>query len=312
MNNHSLGDCIELFLSQYSTSSAASYKSPLMDLGTRFLSLERDLSTISSIDLIKYMGVVDERPQVKSPATYNKYVKTLRTFFNWCVKLNLIEDSPAKAIKKKSIRESIPKSKAMPEATLFRLITFYEQWEKVNNDPRPLALIRFLADTGCRIGGAAGLSRDRLLLDKPIIQNNQKIYRVLLFEKGRPEPNIYYFGEDTAKVLRRWLLHHAGENVFSINGKGIKANNLARRFRIWCQRADCGSWGPHSLRHAKGHKAARNLPLSVAAGLLNDSEEIFIKFYAPKEEKFIQEGAALLLADKPENKDIITLTDRTG
>lgn len=307
-----LGDAIELFLSQYKQSSAISYGSQLNDLGKSYLSFERELSQISSLDLIRYMGIVDNRPQVQSPVTYNKYVKTFRTFFNWCVKLELIETSPAAALKKKSTRDSVPKSKAMPPATLSRLITFYEAWEKVHDDPRPLALIRFLADTGCRIGGAAGLTRDRLLLDKPISKDGQDIYRVLLFEKGREEPNIYYFSSETAKVLRRWVLHHSGENIFSQKGTGIKANNLARQFRRWTVRAKCGSWGPHSLRHAKGHHAAQHLPLSVAAKILNDSEEIFIKYYAPKEEKFVQDGAAILFAEKEKNAEIITLNARTS
>ena len=307
-----LGDAIDLFLSQYKESSAISYGSQLKDLGKSYLSFERKLGTIDSLDLIRYMGIVDSRPQIQSPVTYNKYVKTFRTFFNWCVKLELIDASPAKALKKKSIRESVPKSKAMPPSTLSRLLTFYDNWEKVNDDPRPLALFRFLSDTGCRIGGAAGLTRDRLILDKPISQDGQDIYRVLLFEKGREEPNIYYFSTETAKTLRRWVLRHSGENIFSQNGTGIKANNLARQFRRWTVRAGCGSWGPHSLRHAKGHHAARHLPLSIAAKILNDSEEIFIKYYAPKEDRFVQEGAAVLFADKAKNHEIITLETRTS
>ena len=313
MSATNLGDAIELFLSQYdSTHSRASYNSVLNNLCTKFLSPERDLSTIEPINLVQYMAYTDKRPEIKSPSTYNKYVKSLRTFFNWCIKMGLIETSPASAIKSRAVRSSVPRSKAMPEGVLSRMIEYAIAWEKINNDARPLALIRFLADTGCRIGGAAGLTRDRIFLNDPVSLEGKRIYKCFLFEKGRQDPNTYYFSEETARAVRRCLLQHQGMVVFSSEGQKIKGNNLASYFRRIGKRADCGSWGPHSLRHAKGHKLSENFPLSVASRLLNNTEKTFIKYYSPKEDKYLQEAAAHLLTQPTRKQSIIDITSGTG
>lgn len=307
-----LGDAIELFLSQYTTYSRSSYNSVLNNLMTKFLSPERELSTIEPVNLVQYMAFTDKREEIKSPSTYNKYVKTLRTFFNWCVKMGLIRSSPAGAIKNRAVRGSVPRSKAMPDGVLSRLIEYTIAWEKANHDARPQALVRFLADTGCRIGGAASLTRDRILLNEPTVIEGNRLYRTFLFEKGRKEPNIYYFSEDTAKVIRRCLLQHQGMIVFSSEGQKIKGNNLASYFRRIGKRAECGSWGPHSLRHRKGHKLSEEFPLSVGSRLLNNTEKTFNKYYQPKDDKYLQEAAAHILSKPTKKQSIIDITTGTG
>lgn len=306
-----LAEASELFLSQYKKSSRISYGSQLIDL-CRFYPDDKTVISITAIELVHYMASVDKRPEVQSPVTYNKYVKVMRTFFNWCVKMDLIDKSPAKPLKIKNTRHTVPRSKAMPEAVLYRILDFAEKWEVENADPRPLALFRFLSDTGCRAGGAATLTRDRLKLNEPIRLQGETIYMVLLFEKGRPEPNTYYFSEETAKVLRRLLLKQSGQFVFGRNGDSILSNSLQHYFRKFCKRAKCGNWGPHSLRHAKGHAAAKEFPLSVAAKLLNDTEQVFVQYYSPKEDRFIQGAAAELFAKQVRNKRIINLSEKTG
>ena len=292
--------------------SRITYGSNLSDL-CNYISDDMPIESITSLDLIRYMADVDSRDEIQSPVTYNKYIKVLRTFFNWCVKMDLIEKSPAKVLKVKNARHSVPKVKAMPDGVLYRLIDAAEEREREDNDPRPLALILFLSDTGCRIGGAATLTRDRLKLNDPIVvRNHQRIYTVQLFEKGREEPNIYYFSEETAKVLRRWLINHSGPYVFGNNGQSIEANNLARYFRRFGKGVGCGSWGPHSLRHRKGHQAAKQFPLSIGAKLLNNSEEVFVKYYMPKQNQFVQEAAAQLFSNQIKNKQIIDLNGKTG
>ena len=311
-HGNTLGFAIENFLSQYTKYSRAAYGSVLNNLQTKFLAPDRELSTIEPINLVQYMAFTDKREDIKSDSTYNKYVQTLRTFFNWCVKMELIASSPASVLKNRALRGSVPVGKAMPQGVLSRLIEYATDYEKVQRDARPLALIRFLSDTGCRIGGAADLTRDRLNLTEPITIDGATIYNAYLFEKGRKEPNIYYFSEETAQAIRRCLLQHNGMIVFSSEGQRILANNLASYFRRFGKKADCGSWGPHSLRHAKGHQLSQNFPLSVASRLLNNTEKTFIKYYAPKEDKYLQEAAAHLLSQPTRKQSIIQLNSGTG
>lgn len=295
-----LGDAIDLFLGQYTTGSKASYKSVLKYLSTKFFSPNRPLNTIEPVNLVQFIAHVDARPEIKSPASYNKYVQTTSTFFNWCVKMELLDKSPAKMLRKRSLRGSVPTSKAMPRKKIARLIEYAGDWEKVKYDPRPLALVRFLADTGCRIGGAATMTREQLFLDSPAILDGSKVYKAELYEKGRPDPNTYYFGIETAIVLRRLLLSHSGDIVFGYKGRSTNGNNLAAYFRKIGKRAGIGSWGPHSLRHAKGHALAEQFPASVGSRVLNNSEKIFVLHYSPKDDEYVQSAASQLFhTNKP-------------
>lgn len=289
-----LEDAIEAFLSQYKKSSRQTYESVLKYLSTQFFSGNRKINTIESVNMIQFMASVDARPEIKSPASYNKYVSTVNIFFNWCVKMDLLMKNPAKMLKKRPERGSIPVSKAMPLKKVYRLINHAGDWEKAHFDPRPLALTLFLFDTGCRIGGAAGLTRDHLFLDRYDLIDGCKVYQAHLFEKGNADPNIYYFGIDTAVVLRRLLLTHTGKVVFGYKGRSTNGNNLGAYFRKCGKRAKIGNWGPHSMRHAKGHRLAEKYPASAGSRVLNNSEKVFVSYYSPKDDEYIKRIASTL------------------
>lgn len=281
-----LQKAIDLFLGEYKPSTRKTYKYVLLPMAA-FIGPGRELAEIRAEYLVEYMQRL--KKTTTSPATYNKHVKSIRTFFNWCLRLKLIADTPATAIKRQRRSKAIPKEKAMPEAVYLRLLE-YAQF-----DERYHALVLFLGDTGCRIGGAAGLRWLHIDFEQ---------LRATVTEKGEKTRPVF-FGPDCSAALRRWRLActlRDGDFVFSKHGGRIKAANLAQVFRRMGQNAGLGSWGPHSLRHRKGHQLAdsKTAPSIAAQALGHENVLTTLEFYYPEDWERVQE-AMEKLAHNPEH-----------
>ena len=143
-----LAQAINLFLGEYQSVTRRTYAYSLHPM-MNFIGPDRPLESITAAHLLEYMQAYAARPTVTSPATINKHIKTIRTFFNWCIRAGFIQPpNPAHALKRRRQQKAVSREKAMPEALYQRLLE-YAQW-----DPRYHALVLFLGDTGCRIGGA--------------------------------------------------------------------------------------------------------------------------------------------------------------
>lgn len=264
-----LHEAIDLFLGEQIESTRLSYFYVLRHMRD-YIGPARPLQDISPALLIEYSQSLRQRQSIKSPATYNKYVKTLRVFFNWCVRLALLPESPARALKKMKQAKAISREKAMPD-NLYEQLLDYAKWT-----PRYHALVLFLGDSGCRIGGAAGLQWSEVDLE-----NGQ----AMVSEKGKPARPVF-FGEDCRKALVRWQLQHSGRDgdyVFQKQGRRMNNNSLGLLFERICKRAGIGQWGPHSLRHRKGHSLAdEKVPPTIAAKILgHDNTMTTLDYYYP-------------------------------
>lgn len=297
-----LNEAIELFIDRPEIR-PATRRTYLHDLRAMaaFLGTARPVSEIIPTDLMRYGNHLNKQPGIRSPFTYNKHVKSMRAFFNWCVRADLIEKSPATILKRKKANESVPKSKAMPDLKLIRLLEYVAATPR-GWDPREEAFVRFLADTGCRISGAANLTEDHLDLRER---------KALLYEKGKTDPHTVRFGRECAYALTTWLLQRKAANgryVFSVNGQRMTNRSLGQYFRRLCERAGIGSWGPHSLRHRMGHKAIEKHPVSIVAKILNDTPEIVIKHYLPQHDEAVQKAMLDMTTDYLIRHDIEELT----
>lgn len=288
-------EAIELFLGEYIETTRDSYKYPLYDMRDH-IGPVREIDTIKPELIIEYVQTVRKRPSIKSPATYNKYVKTMRVFFNWCIKMQLIESSPALAVKRQRQNKSIDRVKAMTDAVYLRLLD-YAKW-----NPRYYALVLFLGDTGCRCGGAATLQWDDVDFE------GQKAF---VTEKGKPRRPVF-FGDECNKALIRWQLQHTGRDgnyVFQLHGRLLKNNSLGQLFERICNRAGIGQWGPHSLRHRKGHALANDkTPPSLAARVLgHDNIMTTINYYYPDDWESVQHVAEAHHFKSKQDTNIIPL-----
>lgn len=286
---------VTLFLGEQIPSTRRSYHYVLKAM-LNYIGHTRDLESIKSDDLIEHMQKIRARPEIKSPATVNKHVKTIRTFFNWCVKSNLMKPpSPGDALKRQRQSKFVERDKAMSDY-LYEQLLEYARWT-----PRYLALILFLGDTGCRIGGAAGLQWSDIDFEHRI---------ATVTEKGEKSRKVF-FGLECSKALLRWrqqVTFKRGDYVFQKDGSRMKNDSLGQLFEKCCQRAQIGQWGPHSLRHRKGHQFAdaKVAPTIAAQALGHASPTTTLESYYPHDWDRVQKEMEKLAhkSDKKSNKII--------
>lgn len=288
-----LSQAIALFLGEQIPSTARSYLYVLRAM-QEYIGPARPLAAVRPELLIEYSQALHQRPGLKSPASYNKHVKTIRTFFNWTVKAGLLDKSPATGLKRIRQHQAIPREKAMPDALYLQLVD-YARWT-----PRYHALVLFLGDTGCRVGGAAGLRWEEIVFAER---------RAIVTEKGKG-PRPVWFGEECASALLRWRAEHTmrdGDYVFQRHGRRMLNDSLGQLFEKVCRRAGIGSWGPHSLRHRKGHQFAdaQVAPSLAAVALGHENPMTTLNYYYPKDWERVRETIEKLAYSSPADSDKI-------
>lgn len=292
MSDLRLSRAVDLFLGEQIKTTRKSYSSVMRNFV--LIVGNKKLSAIRPEHLLEYMQDVRSRPQIKSQATINKYIKTLKTFFYWCVKAQFLTSVPTQMLKTKMTGTLIERFKAMPDKDYQQLLE-YAQWNS-----RYYALVLFIGDTGCRIGGATGLQWSELSL----------IHReATVTEKGKP-PRPIFFGDECKAALELWKTDWEGgqgDYVFQVKGRKLQSASLGNLFERLCVRAGIPKRGPHSLRHRKGHQLAdAKVNPSTAAMVLGHSDPtITLKHYYPKDwERAKREANNLATMPKPKEKII--------
>lgn len=253
-----LKEAVTLFLEDQIDTTRKSYIYPLRYL-VSWMGESRDIETIRPSMLLEYLHKSLQKRNF-APATERKHIKTIKTLFNWLVRIDELEKSPARALKVKRLPLYISRDKAITDNE-YALLLDYMRWKH-----RDYALILFLADTGCRIGGAAGLKVEDLDLVN-------RVARVT--EKG-DKMRVVRYGPLCAVALSRWILlrpRSAGPYVFSRNAGPIKADNISQMIRRACVKVGIRVLSGHAFRHRKGHLLAdQKTPITMAATILGHSD----------------------------------------
>lgn len=177
-----------------------------------------------------------------SPATVEKNVKAVKAFFNFLSRRGHLEASPAADLRVRHFRRPPGASKAITPEELAALL------EACHSSPRDVALVLFLADTGCRARGAASLTLEGLHLAEG---------RALLEEKGGVCHNAF-FGPRTAAALESWLAYRplvAHRYVWTSRRDGAPLTSEAISEVIRRRGHQAGiprPIGPHAIRHRVG------------------------------------------------------------
>jgi len=294
-----LDKAVGLFLNEYKPSTRDTYARTLAMLA-RWLGADRPVESITPAQVLDFwqQRIVIDRYAI---STRLKHLKTLRTFFNWAVRMQLIDASPARVVRGYKLKPAIDKSKAMNDDELATLLD-YAKWK-----PQIYALVLFLADTGCRRGGAAGLR---------ISDINWGDSTATVTEKGDVSRQVL-FGPVCKRALEHWLAIRSagrrrirGVHVFSVDGHPIRPDNLSLMFRRACIAAGIRSLGPHSLRHRKGHQMAdARIAPSVAATALGHSDPVItLQSYYPRDwERAKQALADLAITPETRPSKVIKL-----
>lgn len=286
-----LSEAIDLFVSRpdIKPATARTYKYDL-DALSDYIGGAKPVTEVNPADVLRYFIHLDKREAVTSDHTYNKHLTSARAFFRFCENMQIIEKNPCKTLKKKKVSSAVDKSKAMPDHKLRRLLEYVAETPRGWN-PREEALIRFIADTGSRVGGARTLTWEFVDI---------AARTATTFEKGKTEPHAKSFGRECARALAAWKLQQdtsEGQYVFSTDGRMMKVGNLSQYFGRLCKRAGIGTWHPHSLRHRFGHKAIEKFPVSVVAQMLGDTVEVTIAHYLPNDKKAVEQAMRMMATD---------------
>lgn len=172
-----------------------------------------------------------------SHATVAGYVRAIKAFYNWLESNEHIsfEQNVARRLKIPRLPKLEPKS--ITDGDLEKLI------DAARVSPRDFALVLFLADTGCRVGGLS----DFRLSDLKLSQR-----QALVTEKGMNTRTLF-FGRQTASALRVWLnVRKSGTDFVFVTDDGKKLSYWGIRqilVRVKSRAGIKGRANPHSFRH---------------------------------------------------------------
>lgn len=244
-----------------------------------------DISKVTLDDLRLWRSKLSKReikyekhkyhPQVKgklSPYYIRQHVKCVRRFFNWCFEDGKILDNPAHRLKLPP-KPDQPR-KGISKSDLTKMIMS-------SSEVRDQAIILFLADTGCRVGGLTHLKIDHIDLD-----NN----RAIIFEKGKggnAKKRIVFFGERTAHALSRYLVQRPSNSVIHPDAipfiflglrksgsfyERLTENGVYQALKRIAQKCGVKGYNPHNFRHGAIRGWLNNgMPLSLASQLAGHS-----------------------------------------
>lgn len=170
-------------------------------------------------------------------------LKAVRVLFRWLFEEGHITNNPAARFRLPPDPERLPK--AISDESITQLLAAASS-QREFYAARDYALVAFLADTGCRVGGLVRLRVDDLDLDRR---------RALVTEKGRGggKSRYVFFGARTAAALRSWLqLHPGGVYVFpGLYGAPLTPQAVNRLLKRLARSAGVsGRTNPHAFRHA--------------------------------------------------------------
>ncbi|MBI5931903.1 MAG: tyrosine-type recombinase/integrase [Chloroflexi bacterium] len=199
-----LQDALEQFLRHYNKPKTRYNADGVLRPLIEWLGSTRDVERVTAIDIHEWVALMNEqsilfkdhpaRPTREgklSAYTIHGRIKTIRSFFNWLVKMDVIEPNknPARNIAQKTLPRRIPEHRIATDEEI-HLITM-----AAFGHARNYAIILFMRDIGCRAMEIAGLTLDKLYLSD---------YSASVLGKG----DIWrdsFFGEECALALQEWL-----------------------------------------------------------------------------------------------------------
>lgn len=255
---------------------------------------------------IKYVNGYRRKP-VSAPLsryTIRGIVENCRQLFNWLVNEGLLQESPAKRLELPALPDAPPKM--MAEEDLEKLLDAARKLSGRYRRARNVALLLFIRDTGCRIGGASSLRFEHLDLERG---------RAWVTEKGRGggKTRAVFLKDEAIAALREWIALHpknkkrrvlskkklpasAREFVFVSERypfKPLATHSIYDVFRSLKKKAKVkGRVNPHGLRHRRAKTMLENgAPLGLVSQVLGHSDiRTTHKFYGTFAVDQVQEG----------------------
>lgn len=220
---------------------------------------QQQVAEISSGDLRRWRVELLERGERYQSHTYRPneqgglsrqtvkgLIKAAKRLFKFLHAEGIIKTNPATTLR--NVKPAPQEPKALSQEDLQKLIATSK------DNPRNHAIVLFLADTGCRVGGLVGLKVQDVDMERR---------RALVTEKGRVR--LIMWGEPTNEALRAWISERggaAGPLWLSERGGGLTVYGIYRMLKRLGEQAGVARCNPHAFRHG------------LAVGLLNEGANL--------------------------------------
>jgi site-specific recombinase XerD len=238
----------ELRRQEKSPNTIQSYRYDLV-LFARWLEATTDeafqASSVTPTDLRAYRAYL-LNVERRSPATINRRLASLRTFFQWARAEGLCQEIPTDAVK--GIQSSPRAPQSLPKKDVDRLIREVEQ----SGNKRDLAVLQILRHTGIRVGELTALRLSDVTLGE---RKGQLVVRAGKGSKYRVVP----LNADARKALGDYLAvrpKSTADRLFlGRRSNGLSPRAVEKTVLKYAQQARLEEVSPHTLRHTFGKSA---------------------------------------------------------
>ncbi|HNB51340.1 MAG TPA: tyrosine-type recombinase/integrase [Anaerolineales bacterium] len=253
-----LNDLVEMFVSDVcagkTNTTPKTYRGKLSHL-IKYFGADADPSAFTEIEVKKFKHHLETRKTKYrgkiivngslSPFTVRSSLVSIRHFFKWAASSRYIPNNPMEKIKIQ--KPPAPDPKAVSNETFEKLVKTAIVEGEIWAQPRNVAILYVLRDTGGRVGGLVGADIDNLDLTRG---------RMEVIEKGGKR-NTLFLSPPTIQILKSWLeirktLDPKDYLIFTgKKGTGLTASGIYGMLRRLATSANVtGRHNPHAFRHA--------------------------------------------------------------
>jgi integrase/recombinase XerC len=207
-----------------------------------------EIEKVDRLAIRRFLSFLHRKNRKSSIA---RKISTLRSFFKFLVREQIITFNPAKSIPTPKVEKYLPSTLTVDEA--FRLMEAPRHPQrnslldglKDHRKTRDRAILELLYSSGLRVGELVGLNLNQLDLDLGIVK---------VMGKGRKE-RIVPVGMKAAEALKAYLGERGvltGEGPLFLNLKGgrLSARTVGRLVKSYSKQSGIfRKVSPHSLRH---------------------------------------------------------------
>jgi site-specific recombinase XerD len=205
---------------------------------------------IEKIDIDVVRGyIVWLRNENLSPHYFYSHVRVIRRLFKWLYEERWIDDPFWKRIKLPPLPPAVPKAIEISDVVLLLRACCDDVSGKRNR-----AIILFLLDTGCRVGGLCKMKVAEVDFEKR---------SAVLHEKGGRSKRVLFVAK-TLDAMNEWLNvkpYPENEFVFTslVNNLPMNPNSVIQMLRRLKRKTGVsGRVNPHSFRHAFAREYLKN------------------------------------------------------
>ncbi|MFC1919834.1 tyrosine-type recombinase/integrase [Chloroflexota bacterium] len=178
-----------------------------------------------------------------SASTVHGHVRTLRAFFSWLVREELIKTNVTKDLKPPKVPKKVVST--LSDEEIVSILRTFDP--RKSSDARNQTLFMIMIDTGLRIGECANLKVQDLHLDDGFLK---------VTGKGNKE-RIVPIGNNAQRAIHRYLFRHrpgtsrsgTDKAFLSIHGTPISENGIKLAFARLAQRSGVKRLHAHLCRH---------------------------------------------------------------